>query len=82
LLIRSGFPCRHIGPQFDYLEAVARYSTDLMEFKAGARSGRFPQAVDCIPQTDTRDAERRDSRRFTVPSSLGTVIAHLVSAGA
>jgi len=75
-------PYRHIGPQFDYLGAVARYSMNLMEFEAGARSGRFPLVADFVYSIDTRDEARHDANGSSASSSLSTVMSQLLSADA
>jgi N-acyl amino acid synthase of PEP-CTERM/exosortase system len=80
LLTRCGFPFRQLGPQFDYLGAVAPYSMDLAEFEEDARSGRYPQVTDFVASSDPDT--REDHAGFMVPAALTSVINPLVSADA
>lgn len=82
LLIRSGFPFRQVGPQFDYLGAVAPYSMDLAEFEAGARSGRYPQVADFVRPIEEHDEQPPATDGFAVPLELTTAIDQLISADA
>jgi N-acyl amino acid synthase of PEP-CTERM/exosortase system len=81
LLIRCGFPFHQVGPQFDYLGAVAPYAMDLAEFEGAARSDRYPQVAGFVA-SPYRDTQHSDASGFAVPPALSTVIKGLLAADA
>ena len=74
LLTRNGFPFHQLGPQFDYLGAVAPYSMDLSVFEGIARSGRYPQIADFVVDTEIASPGEADSSQFSGEVPLTVVV--------
>jgi N-acyl amino acid synthase of PEP-CTERM/exosortase system len=74
VLTRNGFPFCQVGPQFDYLGAVAPYSMDISAFEGIARSGRYPQISDFVVDSEIAGSSETDSGQFFREVPLTVVV--------